>query len=295
MRLVPRFAGGKAWRDCLGLVVGVVLTAAACSPEDSQRVPGPFRVGVLPDRSEETLRQKYAPLLGHLARTLGHEFELVIPRDYPHLLELFGNQDVDMAYFGGVTFLAAHEEFSAVPLAMRDVDVNFTTSFLARTGEPNRMPLDFAGKRLAFGAKLSTSGHIMPRYFLRKMGVDPERFFADVHYSGAHDRSALLVQEGGVDLAAVNSAIVEDLIRTGRLDPDRVGIVWESPPYPDYVWAVQPETEDDFRSRLLDAFLELSPDTNRDMAILGALGAGGFLPASLAEFAEVQDAIAQLP
>jgi phosphonate transport system substrate-binding protein len=177
-------------------------------------------------------------------------------------------------------------------MVMRDVDLDFRTVFLVREESPARAIEAFEGRRFAFGSEDSTSGHLMPRHFLRERGIRPEAFFSTVRYSGAHDTSALWVQQGVVDLSAANGLVVEAMRAQSRLDGVRV--LWESPGYPDYVWAAQGALAEPLRERIVAAFLELSPGDPEQRAILESVGAGGFVPARLSDFRSLSQIAAEL-
>ncbi len=250
-----------------------------------EATPSVLRIGVLPDESVETLHLRYDPLLAHLSAETGVEFKLVAPSDYGELVRLFRDHEVDLAYFGGLTFVRAHLFHHAEPLVMRDVDTRFTSWFLVKDSEPAQDLADFKGKVFTFGSRLSTSGHLMPRHFLQtKKRVIPEEFFTEVRYSGAHDKTAYLVRDGAVDLGAANSEIIRTMLRDGRLKENEVRILWETPPYPDYVWAVHDHFDEGVKTQLRDAFLRLDANDAVHGKILAGMGAGGFLPAGASDF-----------
>lgn len=260
------------------LFVAIVLWPA------SQETPDVLRVGVLPDQSPEILQQRYQPLLDYLGAEIGIPFQLVVPSDYTTLLDMFHEGDVDIAYFGGLTFLRARETSGARALVMRDVDTRFRSSFIVGADRPEMTIGEFRGKTLAFGPRLSTSGHLMPRYFLRQENIEPEYLFANIIYSGGHDATAILVRDGKADLGVMNTEILDAMFRDGRLRRDEVRVVDQTPTYADYVWAMRVGIDDSLYNRVVFAFLRLSPVDATDAAILANFGASGFLPASESEF-----------
>ena len=146
-----------------------------------EATPTVLRVGVLPDVSVENLHKRYDPLLDHLSAGSGLDIKLVIPADYNELVRLFRDHEVDLVYFGGITFVQAHDLHNAEPLVMRDVDTRFTSYFLVKDGDPAHDLVDFKGKSFTFGSRLSTSGHLMPRHLMRmEKQIIPEEFFAEV-------------------------------------------------------------------------------------------------------------------
>lgn len=273
------------------LLLGVAMAAILFYRQTSiDSTPNVIRVGVLPDESDALLRQRYQSLIGFLSDQTGLDYELVIPATYSELVDQFGGGHVDLAYFGGLTFLVAEERYGAIPVVMRDVDVRFQSHFIARNDAKvggDRI-VDFKGESFAFGSNLSTSGHLMPRFFLKQEGIDPERFFSEVIYSGAHDKTAEAVVAGTVDLGAANRLVIDKMFADGRLDPSVVRVVWTTPPYPDYVWAISRQIPHDLRDTILDAFLLLGPADKDHKLILDHLGAAGFLPAVPSDFQELR-------
>lgn len=270
------------------VMVGVVSAGvflASRPGSEGDLTPAVIRVGVLPDMDREELLRRYKPLLDHLSAETGFAFELATPESYDELVKLFRDGAVDLAYFGGLTFVRAHVFHGAQPLVMRDVDTRFTSYFLARPGNLASGLGDFKGRIFSFGSRLSTSGHLMPRQFLKtNKEIEPEAFFGEVRYSGAHDKTAYWVRDGEVDLGVANSEIIKAMHRDGRLKKGDLRVLWETPPYPDYVWAVRRGVNETIMSRLRDAFLSLEVGNRDHAGILLLMGAGSFLPAGVNDF-----------
>ena len=270
-------------------VAGALLFTAIVLLPISKESPAILRVGVLPDQSPKILEQRYKPLLAYLSAEIGKPVQLVMPSDYAALLELFRTREIDIAYFGGLTFLKARETAGARALVMRDVDARLRSVFLARSDRPETTIADFRGKTLAFGSRLSTSGHLMPRHFLRLQDIDPESWFAGIIHAGTHDATAMLVRDGDVDLGVANAEIVQAMFRDGRLRRDEMRVIEQTPPYVDYVWAMRVGFDTDLYEQVIFAFLKLSPADDKDAEILKKLGAGGFLPVRDSQFGSLHD------
>lgn len=262
----------------------IASSIVGCSKSADTHQLEVLRVGVLPDQHPDQLATRYQGLLEYLSKQLDMPYELVIPDSYDALVEEFVQQRIDLAYFGGVTYLQAHKKAHALPLVMRDIDRKFTSYFLVRARESARSILDFREMRFCFGDENSTSGHLMPRYFLNQQNIVPENFFSEVRYSGSHDKTAQWVRDGIVDIGVANAVVIRDMYRSGRLDIDEVGVLWETPYYSDYVWATQPYISEKLTNRLRDAFLALSDINPEHAGKLTVLGATSYLPAGHSDF-----------
>jgi len=260
----------------------------SCMQADDNRQFEVLRVGVLPDQHPEQLVERYAALLAYLANELGVSTELDIPDSYEDLVERFAQKQIDLAYFGGVTFVQAREKAAAVPLVMRDADLKFTSYILVNAQDPAQSLKELRGRRFSFGPKYSTSGHLMPRYFMTQQNITPETFFSEVRYSRGHDETAQLIQNGIVDAGAVNAVVIRQMMQSGRLKDGDVRILWETPYYANYVWAVQPTLGKTESGRLRDAFLALSNSDPLHAKILSSIGANYYLPAGQGDFAGLE-------
>jgi phosphonate transport system substrate-binding protein len=251
--------------------------------------PVVLRVGILPDVNVENIQQRYAPLLKYLSVETGIEYKLVVPESYADLLRQFHEQKVDLAYFGGYTYVKAQAYSDARPLVMREIDTRFTSLFLVRGDDSALQLADFKDKTFSFGSELSTSGHLMPRHFMQvEKQIVPEQFFSEVHYSGAHDKTAYLVRDGKFDLGVANAQIILDMIKEGRLKKDEIRTLWQTPPYPDYVWAVHDYLDENVKTQLRNAFLNLDKSNIDHKTILYQLGARYFLPAAASDFTRLK-------
>lgn len=275
-------------------LIAAALAAVAVLGGPRETSIGRLRIGVLPDEAPEILRARFAPLVHYLSDSIGLPCELVVPEDYAALVRQFADGEIGLAYFGGLTFVQAEAGAGAIPLVTRDRDLDFRSYFLVRAGNPAKSLADLKGARFAFGSSLSTSGHLMPRFFMQRDGLNPEEWFSEVRYSGAHDQTAYWVRDGDVDVGVANGLIVDAMFADGRLDRGAIRILQRTLPYTDYVWAVQPDIPDEVRTRLRDAFLALTRGRPDHAGILGRLGAGAFLPALSSDFVRLRQIAAEL-
>lgn len=276
-------------RHLFAIIACTALFACADERADSA-TSGVVRVAVLPDQVESALVARHAPLIDYLERTTSLDLELVIPASYEDLLKQFDGGTVDLAWFGGLTYVRAEHEYGAVPLAFRDVDLQFTSCYLASATDTRTAVRDFEGEDFSFGPRLSTSGHLMPRYFLEGNGQFPEQLFGTVRYSAGHDQTATWVDDGTVKLGVANCIIVQSLFDDGRLSDERVKILETTPPYADYVWASAQSMNTRTRVVLLDAFLALDATDPEHRQVLQQQGANTYLPAGRSNFSMIRAA-----
>jgi phosphonate transport system substrate-binding protein len=238
-----------------------------------------FRVTAIPDESPTELARKAAPLMKYLETKLGVKVEFTPVTDYAASVEALVNKKVDMAWFGGFTFVQANVRSGGkiIPLVQREEDEKFKSVFI--TSDPAIKTLtDLKGKDVSFGSQSSTSGHLMPRSYLMEAGLNPDKDFKRVAFSGAHDATIAAVASGKVQAGALNISVWNKFVDEKKVDTTKVRVFFTTPPYYDYNWSVHADMPAAMREKLSAAMLALSPDTAEGKEILQLQRATRFVP-----------------
>jgi len=238
-----------------------------------------FRITAIPDESPTELARKAAPLVKYLEGKLGMKVEWTPVTDYAAAVETLVNKKVDMAWFGGFTFVQANHRSGGkvIPLVQREEDEKFRSVFI--TSDPAIKALaDLKGKDVSFGSQSSTSGHLMPRSFLLQNGLNPDKDFRRVAFSGAHDATIAAVASGKVQAGALNISVWEKFVADKKVDTDKVRVFYTTPPYYDYNWTVHADMPAALREKLAQALLSLNKGTPEGKEILELQRATRFVP-----------------
>ena len=253
----------------VGFLVLSFLAAAlmlACGSDDSKGET--LYVGGIPDQDTALLVRRFGSLADYLGERLGVEVEYVPSVDYAAVVTGFKNGDIHLAWYGGLTGVQAR---NAVPgahaIAQRPRDERFLSVFVVGSGVDAGSLADLEGLTFTFGSESSTSGHLMPRHFLLRAGVDPDADFRGLpNFSGSHDKTWKLVESGAYQAGALNEAVWTKAVEEGRVDLGKVRLLQTTEPYYDYNWTVRPDLDDAFGSgftdRLRDALLTMSDDAD---------------------------------
>ena len=250
-----------------------------------------FRVTAIPDESPTELARKAAPLMKYLEAKLGIKVEFTPVTDYAAAVEALANRKVDLAWFGGFTFVQANVRSGgkAVPLVQREEDEKFRSVFI--TSDPAIKQLsDLKGKDVSFGSQSSTSGHLMPRSFLLHAGLDPDKDFKRVAYSGAHDATIAAVAAGKVQAGALNISVWEKFIADKKIDTSKVTVFYTTPAYYDYNWTVHADMPAALREKLTQALLSLSRSDPVGNEILELQRATRFVPSKAVNYKGIEAA-----
>jgi phosphonate transport system substrate-binding protein len=268
--------------------------AALSAPAITRAQSGPaLAFTAIPDQDESRLVERFGRVAAYLQEHLGAPVRYVPVKSYPAAVTAFTNDQVQLAWFGGFTGVQARR---AVPgseaIAQGVEDTGFKSFFIANAGTGllpgGAFPAGIAGRSFTFGARASTSGRVMPEYYIRKQfNRSPEAVFSRVGFSGDHTRTLQLVQSGAFEVGAMDYTVFDLERQAGRVDPAQVGVIWETPPFPDYNWTVRGDVDArfgaGFKERLRAALVGC-----HDAAILQPFGRTGFIAASNAQYDPVE-------
>lgn len=285
----------------LGLL-SVVLTG--CGESSAQGAGGPgggpaLNVGAIPDQDPQELQRIYGGFADYLRGALGVEVRYVPVTDYTASVTAFRRGDLDLVFFGGLTGVQARLQVpGAVPIAQRDIDAQFRSVFIAGTGTGITSVAEVAGLRalggrsFTFGSESSTSGRLMPQYFLSQAGLGLDAFKGQVGYSGSHDTTAKLVEAGTYEAGALNASVWDARTKDGNIDTTKVREIFRTPPYHDYHWLLRPDVDQrlgaGFTQRLTDALVGLDGSDDRERQILDLFHADKFIATSVENYAQIE-------
>jgi phosphonate transport system substrate-binding protein len=262
-------------RTLRALMAGAVLFFGIVS--HAQTV---FRVTTIPEEAATEQIRKFTPLANYLEQKLGVKVEFTPVNDYPAAVEALVNKKVDLVWFGGFTHVQANLRSGGkiVPLAQREEDTKFQSVFIAKTNSGIKALTDMKGKQVSFGSQSSTSGHLMPRSFLLQAGLNPEKDFRRIAYSGAHDATIASVVSGKVDAAALDITVWRKFVSENKVDTKDVDVFYTTPPYFNYNWSVHADMPAAMQDRVKKAILDLNPSDPAQAEILKLNRATRYVP-----------------
>lgn len=236
------------------LSLALMLGVATCFADT-------LRVSAIPDEAPTELQRKFKPLGDYLERETGLKVQFTPVSDYAAVVEGLAAGKIDMAWLGGFTFVQAklRTNGGVTPIVQRAEDQQFRSKFIVPADSMAKTLGDLKGKNFAFGSPSSTSGHLMPRHFLLKDGINPDEDFKNVAFSGAHDATVAFVAAGKAEAGVLNASVMDKLMEKGDANAKRVKVIVTTPPYFDYNWTVRPGLDVALTKKLTDAFLKLDP------------------------------------
>ena len=235
------------------LILYVMFNLFGCQQNNNK-----FIFTAIPDQDTARLEERFNKIAKYLTNELGTEVIYLPVKSYSASVEAFKNNQVQLAWFGGLSGVKAR---LSVPgsraIAQGKNDPNFKTYFIANSStglnKSNEFPEEIKNSTFTFGSKGSTSGRLMPEFFIREyFNKAPNEVFERVGYSGNHSKTIQLVQSGAYQFGAVNYKVWKRDLKLGKVNPDMVNIIWETPGYPDYNWSIRGDVDETFGSGFLE-------------------------------------------
>jgi len=275
----------NVFRLVCAVIFGLAFTQGGAAPLV-------LRVSAIPDEAPTELQRKFKPLGDYLARETGMKIKFTPVTDYAAVVEALATRKIDLAWLGGFTFVQARlrTQGGVIPIVQRAEDQRFTSRFIVPAGSSARTLADLKGKSFAFGSPSSTSGHLMPRFFLSRAGIDPDKDFRRVAFSGAHDATVAFVASGRADAGVLNASVFEKLLEAKNPNAMKVRVLATTPPYYDYNWTVRGDLDPALIEKLSAAFLRLDPADPAHKAIMDLQRASRFVPTRASNYDGIENA-----
>lgn len=253
-----------------------------------------FVFTAIPDQDETRLTARFSKVADYLQGQLGVDVRYIPVKSYAAAVTAFRNDQVQLAWFGGLSGVQARRLVpGSQALAQGREDTAFVSYFIAHESaglkESKDFPKGIEGKTFTFGSKGSTSGRLMPEFYIRKaFGKAPGEVFERVGFSGNHSRTIALVQSGSYQVGAVNYAVWESELKKGKIDTGKARIIWRTPSYPDYQWTIRGDVDQrfgkGFAEKVRTALIGM-----KDKELLDAFPRSAFIPAKNADYAPIED------
>ncbi|MGD0988803.1 MAG: putative selenate ABC transporter substrate-binding protein [Candidatus Sulfotelmatobacter sp.] len=274
-------------KKAFGVVAILLLVTGGCNRSSGREHT--LRLAMIPSTDPGKIVRDSQPLVKYLEKETSSRIELVVPTNYAAVIEAIANGRVDIAYLGGFTFVQASQRAGVIPLVQRERDQNFHSVFITQPKSGINTLADLKGHSFAFGDVNSTSGHLMPVYYMRAANVDQD-VINKALYTGGHDATALAVANGKVDAGAMDELVFGNMMKSGKITAEQVRVFYITPAFFDYVWAARKGLDPKLSQSFADALLKLDASNPEQKALLDLLNSTKYLRADDSNYNKLRQA-----
>ena len=271
-------------------VLGALLVGCG---KDASKSKQPFTISAIPDQDPERLQRLYGGVASYLSKELGVPVSYRPVTDYTASVTAFKVGELDMVWYGGLTGVQARLQVpGAHAIAQRDIDEQFHCVIIVNKNSDITDLPGLKGHTFTFGSESSTSGRLMPQYFLDQAGIKLTDFKGQNGFSGSHDKTIKLVAAAAYDAGALNEQVWKQYVKNAAPELEQVRLIWTSPPFHDYHWVLHPGVASrygaDFPAKVRAALLKLDAGNPEHKTVLDLFGATRFIPTDDASYGQIE-------
>ena len=262
--------------------------------------PKVLKIGAIPDQNQEILDRRFQLFSKELAKTLNVKVKYIPVTSYVGAISAFRTKDLDLVWFGGLSGVQARLQTpNSIVIAQREIDKRFKSVFilnkninLNKTDNINDLK-SLAGLRFTFGSENSTSGRLMPEYFLNIAGVEITDFKSRrAGFSGSHDATIALVNSGTYEAGALNKQVWDRNLKNNPKRVKNVKTFFITPEYADYHWLAQGYLEKKFykgfTDKLTEKIINLDINIPEEKKILEMFNTKKFIESDVTQYEKIE-------
>ncbi|MCK5798699.1 MAG: PhnD/SsuA/transferrin family substrate-binding protein [Deltaproteobacteria bacterium] len=266
----PRRARRWLWIALAALIVGLgsgLVYRFVLSPS---RPPGPaLRFGLAPVFHKAKVKLHFVDFLRYIERRVGRRVDLVVAKSYVDLRHRLVEGSLAVAAITPLQFVrlrAAHPDVPMLASVINEGARTYQAYLVVRAGSPIKTVAQVKGKRVCYVDKGSASGYLMARRDLRAHGVDPDKDFSGVRFSGSHSDVLRDLVARRCDVGATFSQAYRSARKLG-IPGSALKILHVGAELPLEVICASPKIPEALRQRFREALLGFDPprDIGRTM------------------------------
>lgn len=217
-----------------------------------------LRIGLLGGENESDRLGRFGAYRQLLEDTFKVPVRLFPASDYAGVLQAFSAAQIEMASLGASGYAGAWLDTNGgiEPIVVpeeNDGSVAYVSVMVTRSDSGITNLEQMRGKTLAWADPNSTSGYLIPRFALRRAGINPESgpYFSRTGFAGGHEQGVVAVLQRQYDAAVTWASGQGDvaqgysrgnlraMVEKGMLNMSDLRILWTSDPIPNGPLAVR--------------------------------------------------------
>tara|TARA_B100000427_G_scaffold13625_1_gene10857 strand:- start:356 stop:1297 length:942 start_codon:yes stop_codon:yes gene_type:complete len=246
--------------------VGISTAKAECENPDE------LTFAIIPTEETVAELQLYKPVTDRMAKLTGKKIQFFMPTSYASVVEGLLSKFVDVAVLGPYTYVIANSKDPNVEVFatyakkkghLQEEGPGYKAALISKKGTKFTTIESLKGATVGLTDPGSTSGNLMPRVvFSKVVGMDIDKFFGKVAYTGSHELSAVAVAKGKVDAAFVATHRFDNVVNKGEIKLEDVNVLWSSKPIPQDPFVYRKPLCEDIKKNIRETFLGLDKEAS---------------------------------
>jgi phosphonate transport system substrate-binding protein len=278
----------------LGLAMLVVLALTAVTPAQDASWPKELTFALLSTENAAEITRRWGPIIAQLEKDLRVRVKHVSATDYRGTIEALKFKKAEIGHLGPKSYVeaSANNYANVEPIAQLQLangSLGYRSCLVVHADSDMFSPEDTAGKTFAFNDPNSTSGYLVPSaFFMLEMGIDPQKHFSKVTFSGSHEASILAVSNRKVEVASTNLPDVQQLTRENKVPRSALRVIWVSKLIPNDPVVVRKDLPPTLKAAIQESLVSMKSRNPEAFKEIGAW-VGSFVPADDAKYQVIRE------
>ena len=267
---------------CLLVLAAVIMVGCAQQSAELGTAKNPIKMAMVPSLDTNKLILSGNKLAELLEKETGLKYDISVPASYTAVITAMGSGNVDVGWLPPVPYVIAHDKYGVevALVTVRNKSTKYWSFIIARTDTGINNLADLKGKRFAFGDPVSTSGAIYPKHLIRSSGFDPENYFSNAIYAGAHDRVIMAVYnkqvDGGAIYGGVGTDAREKVVNSLPDVLEKTHVIAKSVEIPNDTVSVRKGMSPEVVKKITDGLIKVAASDEGRITIMSLYGIDGF-------------------
>ena len=278
----------------IGLTLLAVLTLTVTAPAQDPSWPKELTFALLSTENAAEITRRWAPIVAQLEKDLRLHVKAVTATDYRGTIEALKFKKAELGHLGPKAYVEASTNNYAnvepiAQLQLANGSLRYRSCLIVHSDSDVFSPEDMAGRTFAFNDPNSTSGYLVPSaFFMMELGVDPQKYFSRVIFSGSHEASILAVANRKVEVASTNLPDLQQLTRENKVPRGGLRVVWVSKLIPNDPIVVRKDLPAGLKAAIQESLVSMKSRNPEAFKEIGAW-VGNFVPADDAKYQVIRD------
>ena len=259
------------------VALGTVATTGIARAAECEN-PDALTFAMVPTEETVAELELYKPVTDRMAKLTGKKIQFFMPTSYASVVEGLLGGFVDVAVLGPYSYVIANGKdpsiavfatYAKKPGHLQEEGPGYRAALVSKKGSKFTDIESLKGATVGLTDPGSTSGNLMPRVvFADVVGMDIEKYFGKVAYTGSHELSTVAVAQGKVDAAFVATHRFDNVVNKGEVKLEEFNVLWSSDPIPQDPFVYRDTLCKDIRDNVAETFLGLKdePDAKKFLA-----------------------------
>ena len=223
------------------LILILLLVTSSCYRHGAKQEEMPkvlyYGISTLEEDPDLALH-RHDPIKEYIEKETGLKVKIVMTSGYASLIEALKSKKVDICSMGAFSYIIAADRAGVEAIAtlgtLDGKQRTYNSIMITNVNKPIYSLEDVMENAsqytIAFSDPASTSGHLIPKSYLKSIGLEPGSSFKEEVFATSHGAVVMTTLSGKIDIGCCSLNTFTRLTATNKINPNDFRILWTSDP-----------------------------------------------------------------